>query len=118
MSIQTIGNRLVTLLREGKFESIYDELFDAERVRHIEPQSPHFPEVVGVTAIKAKDAAMSEGIAGVNSMTVGDPIFSKDYFAIPYQISLALKDGQEMQLDEIILYQVENGKIVLEQFFY
>ena len=35
MSTSEIANRLVSLLREGKFEQVYDTLFDAEKVRHV-----------------------------------------------------------------------------------
>lgn len=118
MTTQAVADQLVNLLREGKFEAIYDQLFDKEKVRHIEPQSPYFPDLTGVKAIKEKDAQMGANIESVQSMEVGDAIVSKDHIALTYRISLALKDGSTMSLDEIIVYKVENGKIVLEQFFY
>ncbi|WP_430906313.1 SnoaL-like domain-containing protein [Maribacter sp. 2-571] len=117
MTNQEVGNRLVSLLRDGKFNDVYDELFhpDAE---HIEPQSEHFAHVKGVAAIKAKDAAMQENIAGVQGMEVGDAIIAKDYIAIPYKMTVELKDGNQWPLDEVIVYKVQNGKILSEQFFY
>ena len=118
MTTQEIENQLVKLLRQGKFEEIYDKLFDTEKVKHIEPQSPHFPELIGVKAIKEKDAIMGGSIESVQSLTVGDPITSANHIAVAYQIAFTLKDGNTGALDEIIIYQVENGKIMLEQFFY
>ncbi|MEL6973194.1 MAG: nuclear transport factor 2 family protein [Bacteroidota bacterium] len=118
METNAIAIRLVELLREGKFETIYDELFDTDRVRHIEPQSEHFSEVVGVAAIKEKDALMTANIASFGNMEVGDPIVAGRHFAIPYKMSFTLKDGTPVNMDEIILYEVDNGKVVLEQFFY
>ncbi len=117
MTNQEVANTLVNLLREGKFNDVYDELFhpDAE---HIEPQSEHFSHVKGVEAIKAKDTAMQENIAGVEGMEVGDAIVAKDYIAIPYKMTVKLKDGNKWSLDEIIVYKVDDGKIVSEQFFY
>ncbi len=117
MTNQEVGSRLVSLLRNGKFNEVYDELFhpDAE---HIEPQSEHFAHVKGVAAIKAKDAAMQENIAGVQGMEVGDAIIAKDYIAIPYKMTVELKDGNQWPLDEVIVYKVQNGKILSEQFFY
>lgn len=118
MTTTQIAERLVELLKQGQFETIYDELFDAEKVRHIEPQSPHFPEVVGVKAIKEKDAIMTANIASFGGLEVGSPAIASNHFAVPYRASFTLKDGNAVTLDEIIIYQVENGKIVLEQFFY
>ena len=117
MTNQEVANKLVSLLREGKFNDVYVELFhpDAE---HIEPQSEHFAHVKGVEAIKAKDAVMQENIAGVEGMEVGDAIVAKDYIALPYKMTVELKDGDKWPLDEIIVYKVEDGKIVSEQFFY
>ncbi|MEO0338731.1 MAG: nuclear transport factor 2 family protein [Bacteroidota bacterium] len=118
MTTPQIANRLVELLRQGEFETIYDELFHPEKVKNIDPQSPHFPEVIGVQAIKEKDEMMMQNIAAIKGMQVGEAITSKDHIALPYQISLDLKDGSSMELDEIIVYQVEEGKIILERFFY
>ena len=70
MNNQEIANRLVSLLRQGKFTEVYDELFHPE-AHHIEPQSEHFSNVKGVAAIKAKDEVMSEYLAGVESMESG-----------------------------------------------
>ncbi|AWX44231.1 hypothetical protein HME9304_01231 [Flagellimonas maritima] len=118
MTTQLIAEKLTSLLREGKFEEIYDTLFDQEKVKHVEPQSPHFPDVTGVNALKEKDSVMAGNIAEVHSMEIGDAITSKDFIALPYKMSFKMKDGNKAELDELIVYQVENGKIILEQFFY
>ena len=118
MTTQAIADQLVSLLRNAQFDAIYDQLFDAEKIRHIEPQSAHFPDLTGLQALKDKDALMGANIAGVNSLEIGNPIISKDHIALTYKMSINLKDGNTMEMDEIIVYKVENGKIVLEQFFY
>ena len=118
MTTQAIADQLVSLLRAGDFNGVYDQLFHPTEVRHVEPQSPYFPELTGVEAIKAKDAQMQAGIAEFKGMEVGEPAVAKDYFSIPYKASFVLQDGTAVDLDEIILYEVRDGKIVLEQFFY
>lgn len=118
MTTVQIAERLTSLLREGKFEEIYDTLFDKENVKHIEPQSPYFPDITGVKAIKEKDSVMAGNIAEVHSMEIGNAITSKDFIALPYKMSFTMKDGNKAELDELIIYQVKNEKIILEQFFY
>jgi hypothetical protein len=118
MKTQEIATAVVALLREGKFEEVYDHFFDHKNVRHIEPQSPFFPDLTGVIAIKEKDVQMQANISSVESMEVGEPIVSKDHFALHYKIAFTLRDGSNITLDEIIVYQVKDGKIILEQFFY
>lgn len=117
MTNQAVAERLVALLREGKFNDVYDELFHDD-AHHIEPQSQFFSDVKGVEAIKAKDATMSEHITGIESMEVGEAIVASKHIAIPYKLTATLKDGHLMALDEIIVYEINDGKIVSEQFFY
>jgi len=118
MTTVQIAEKLTSLLREGKFEEIYDTMFDQENVNHIEPQSPYFPDITGVKAIKEKDSVMAGNIAEVHALEVGDAITSKDFIALPYKMSFTMKDGNKAELDELIVYQVKNEKIILEQFFY
>ena len=118
MSTQQVATRLVELLRAGEFNTVYDELFHPTEVVHDEPQSPYFAHVVGVADIKSKDAQMQAGIASFEGMHVGEPAVARDYFAIPYQMKFTLQDGTAVDLDEIIVYHVRDGKIVLEKFFY
>ncbi|WP_430966994.1 SnoaL-like domain-containing protein [Spongiimicrobium sp. 2-473A-2-J] len=117
MTNQEVANRLVVLLREGKFNDVYDELFHPD-AHHIEPQSHYFADVKGVEAIKAKDAAMGEHLAGVEFMDIGNAVVASKHIAIPYKLTANLKDGKQMMLDEIIVYEVADGKILSEQFFY
>ncbi len=117
MTNQAIAERLVALLREGKFTNVYDELFHDD-AHHIEPQSQFFSDVKGVEAIKVKDATMSEHITGIESMEVGDAIVASKHIAIHYKLKAILKDGNFMSLDEIIIYEINDGKIISEQFFY
>lgn len=117
MTNSEVAKKLVELLREGKFFEVYDELFHPD-AHHIELQSEHFSDLKGVDAIKAKDAAMSEHIEDIESMEVGDAIVAAKYIAIPYKITARLKGGNLMALDEIIVYEVKDGKILSEQFFY
>ncbi|WP_020566793.1 SnoaL-like domain-containing protein [Neolewinella persica] len=118
MTTQQVADRLVALLREAKFNEVYDELFHLTEVVHDEPQSEHFPRVVGVEAIKAKDTQMQAGIAEFLGMEVGEAIVAKNFFSILYKMSVELQDGNVLNLDELIVYEVRDGKVVLEKFFY
>lgn len=118
MTTQEIANNVTALLREGKFDEVYERYFDTKNIRHIEPQSPYFPDLTGIKAIKEKDTQMQAGIDSVNEMEVGNPIVAKYHFALPYKMSVNLKEGNKLELDEIIVYEVKDGKITLEQFFY
>lgn len=56
---------------------------------------------------------------GTWSVTVSGPWPHGNRFIVGFQIDMTNKpSGQRMQLDEVGLYIVENGKIVREEFFY
>ena len=118
MTTQQIADKVTSLLRQGQFDAVYEDYFDTENVRHLEPQSPFFPDLKGVKALREKDAQMQANIASIDGMEVGHPIIAKSHFALPYKMAITLKDGNKMEMDEIIVYEVKNGKIILEQFFY
>ncbi len=48
MTTKDVAQQLLTLLPQGKYDEIYDTLFHTEKVRHIEPKSPHFADLTGV----------------------------------------------------------------------
>ncbi|NJO01039.1 MAG: hypothetical protein HC880_04485 [Bacteroidia bacterium] len=118
MTVTEIANSVTALLRAGKFHDVYEQYYDTEVVRHIEPKSPFFPDLTGVNALKEKDAKIQPNIASVDTLEIGEPIISKSFFALTFKMSATLKDGNQNRLDEIIVYEVQKGKIVLEQFFY
>jgi hypothetical protein len=55
----------------------------------------------------------------VHSFQAEGPFVNGDYFALRFKIDVTTKaTGQRIQMDEIGLYKVKDGKIVEERFFY
>ncbi|MEL6671046.1 MAG: nuclear transport factor 2 family protein [Bacteroidota bacterium] len=119
MTNQQIANRLHSLVEAGDYFTAYDELFHPNAVAQ-EPQLAEMglAEVKGVPAIKAKVASMSEGIAELISRDMSTPIVSGNHIAFTNVVKAKMKDDSEFQLSEICLYEVKDGQIVSEQFFY
>jgi hypothetical protein len=120
MSTRQIADRLVELCREGKYEQVYDELFaaDAENIEMPAMAEGPLGNVRGLDAIRAKSQAWSEGLEQVHDGSVGEPIVAGNWFALPLTMDATFKGRGRMQLEEICVYQVRDGKIVREQFFY
>lgn len=115
----TIANELVALCREGKFEQIYQELYDAEAINSIEPKGARFENVTGMEQLMQKGMEWNKSVEQVYSSEVSDPLVAENYFTLTMKMKVKLKDLPEpMQMDEVCVYQVANGKIVMEQFFY
>lgn len=107
------------MVKEGDYFTAYDELFDVNATA-IEPQlsAMNLDKVIGIPAIKNKVGALSEGISELISRKMSAPITSANHIAFTNIVKAKLKDGNEMNLSEICMYEVQNGKIISEQFFY
>ena len=119
MNNQQIADRLWQLVDQGNYDQAYDELFHPEVVA-IEPQLSEMGlgEVTGIPAVKQKVAALSGGIGEIISREMSSPIVSANHIAFTNIVAAKGKDGSNINISEICLYTVENGKIISEQFFY
>lgn len=118
MSTQQIANRLSSLFRENKWEQAQDELFDTDAMS-IEPYNhAGLKTVKGLEAIKQKTRDFNEQFDEVHSGYVTDPIVAGRYISFGMGMDAINKKGIRIKLDEIAVYEVREGKIIKEQFFY
>ena len=118
MTIQQIANRLSVLFRENKWEEAQEELFD-ENAMSIEPyNTAGLKTVRGNEAIKQKTRDFNGEIDYVHSGYVTDPIVAGRYISFGMGMDAINKQGKRIKLDEIAIYEVREGKIIKEQFYY
>jgi hypothetical protein len=118
MTIQEVANKLVELCRQSKIDEVHNTLF-ADNATSIEANEMMGPKVVeGLDAIKAKAVAFQEGVEEFHSATLSEPIIAGNHFAITWAMDATFKGQGRMTIEEICVYHVHDGKIVLEQFFY
>ena len=118
MTTQEVANRLSELFKENRWAEAQEELFsdDAESV---EPaHSPGLKSVKGKEAIKKKGEEFNNMVEEVHGGYAGDPIVAGNYIALAMGIDATYKGMGRQKMDEIALYQVKDGKIVKEEFFY
>jgi len=118
MSTQDIANRLVELCSKGDFEGAQKELF-ADDCVSIEPHaSPAFEkETKGLDAIIEKGKKWASMVEEYHSMNVSQPLVGTNSFAVTMSMSVTMKDQGRMDMTELCVYNVKDGKIVSEQFF-
>jgi hypothetical protein len=118
MKTQEIADQLIRLCRDGKFEQVYTELY-ASDVMSVEPEEGEWGTVRGMEGIQKKAAQWGEMVAEMHSSFISEPIVGDDYFACQMKTEITFKGATERSiLNEICLYEVRDGKIVKEQFFY
>ena len=119
MNTDAVARRLVQLCREGKFNEAQNELY-APDARSIEPEgvSGALGSVQGMAAIREKGKRFEESITQIHGATCSDPLVADPFFSLVMGLDATYKEGARRAMEEICVYEVRNGKIVLEQFFY
>lgn len=51
-------------------------------------------------------------------MDISDPLVTSDYFVVRMVSDNTMKEIGRVQFEELCLYEIRDGKIVKEQFFY
>jgi limonene-1,2-epoxide hydrolase len=118
MTTNEVANQMVDLWRQGKGELVHETMY-AENVKSMEPNANMFPIVMeGLKAVKGKMTAFQSGIEEFHGMTISDPIVAGNFFSLTWKVDATFKGRGRTNFEEICVYQVQDDKIVLEQFFY
>lgn len=117
MNTKEIAEKLVNYCRVGDFASCYAELYSPDCVS-IEPKGAMVELATGMAEMAKKGEKWNELVQEMHGAEVGDPIVADEYFSCRMWNDITFKDGNRAQMDEICVYQVSDGKIVKEQFFY
>ena len=114
-TIRQIADRLVELCREQKFIEAYRELF-GEEAESIDPLYTIMPPARGlITLIEREKQFMAK--AQIHSIEISEPLISGSYFTVKLSMSFTHADRGEVNMDELCVYLVRDGKIVRQQFF-
>ncbi|MEO5889031.1 MAG: nuclear transport factor 2 family protein [Ferruginibacter sp.] len=118
MTTTEIAARLVELCRQGQFEAAQKELY-AEDAVSLEPEaSPGFEkETKGLQGIIEKGRKFQAGIETEHGLSISDPVIAPNSFAFSLNMDITMKGHKRMDMNELCLYKVKDGKIVSEEFF-
>jgi ketosteroid isomerase-like protein len=118
MTTHEIAGRLVALCREARWETAQQELFADDAVS-IEPMAtPAFAkETRGLAAILEKGRTFDALIETLHALTVSEPLVAGNSIACIMGMDVTMKGQARLQMAELCVYQVKDGKIVSEQFF-
>jgi len=120
MNTEAIAKRLVELCREGRYEDAQRELYADDAVS-IEPDGlppGALGNAQGLAAIYEKGRQFSAMVEAVHGGSVSEPVIADNWFSIAMAMDVTMKGRGRMNMSEICVYRVRNGKIVHEQFFY
>lgn len=117
MTTQEVANKLVGYCRQGQFDNAIHELY-GENIASIEPKGAPMEEVNGLKAVIEKSEFFNNMVEEFHGMEVSDPLVADNFFSCRMKMDATFKEGGRNVMEEICLYQVKDGKIVREEFFY
>jgi hypothetical protein len=118
MTTQEIAMRFNELAKQEKWFEIQDELF-ADDVRSVDPpHSPWLGYAEGKTAVRKKGEDFVNKIEAFHGARTTEAVAGGNYFAVGREVDITLRVFGRTQIKQVMLYEVKDGKIVSEQFFY
>lgn len=121
MTTQEVADKYYELACQNEYIRIQDEYY-ADSVISVEPEhaAARGMQVVtkGKPAVVAKGVAFRESREELHSQSCSEPLVTVDFFSVILKRDITFKNRGRVQLEEIGIFQVKDGKIILEQFFY
>jgi len=118
MTTKEVASRFNELAKEEKWFEIQDELF-SDNVRSIDPQdSSYFKYAEGKAAVRKKGEEFVEKVEAAHRRHTSEPIVAGNHFAVAREVDITVQGFGRIQINEVMLYEVKDGEIISEQFFY
>ncbi|TSE08811.1 MULTISPECIES: SnoaL-like domain-containing protein [Aquimarina] len=117
MNTQQVATRLVELCRLGENMQAINELY-AQNVVSKEMQGMPNSITSGIDAVLKKSEDWYASVEEFHGGEISDPLVAENHFSCSMKMDCTFKEQGRMQIEEVCVYQVDNGKITEEQFFY
>jgi ketosteroid isomerase-like protein len=117
MSTQEVANKLVELCRQGQNMQAMETLY-AENIESFEQPGAPNEHLRGLDAVKQKSQQWYENVEEFHGAEVSDPVVAGNHFSVAMKNDITFKKEGRMAIEEVCVYEVKDGKIVRERFFY
>ena len=118
LTTQEVAARFNELAQQEKWFEIQDEFF-GENVKSIDPpNSPYFGYAEGKAAVRKKGEDFVQKITTFHGAHTSEPVITGNHFAVARDMEATVEGFGRIKMNEIMLYEVKDGQIILEQFFY
>jgi hypothetical protein len=120
MTALELGKQLVELANAGRDSEFVDRYYD-DRIVSIEGQgSEAMPaRLEGIAAIRGKHRWWYDNNEIHSTRATGPFVGHRsDQFVVQFEMDVTPKGGTRMQMSEVGLFTLKNGKVVQEEFLY
>ncbi|MES1224302.1 MAG: nuclear transport factor 2 family protein [Bacteroidota bacterium] len=117
MTTIDVANRLVSLLRKGKFEEAQVELY-ADNATSVESPGDAFVNANSKQEVIEGGRKFRSTLQEVHGLEISEPIVSGSVFAISFALDATFKGSGRVLFQEICSFKVQDGKIVSSSYLY
>ena len=118
MTNQEIASRLYELCQQGQFETAQKELYANTATSTESNMQGGRDTAAGVEAVKAKGEKFQSLIDERHSAYTNEPKVFGNYIFMEMGIDVTMKGMGRMNMIEMCRYEVKDGKIISEEFYY
>ena len=117
MNTEEVAKKVVELVRKQAWKEAVDTLYDKNIVSvEARTQDGSSPEIRGIDGVRGKVDWWLENMQ-VHSFKANGPFVAHDRFVVQYDADVTDNNSKtRMQLSEVGVYTVKDGKIVREEF--
>jgi ketosteroid isomerase-like protein len=116
---QDVADKLVQFCLKGQYREAMEALYSPD-ILSVEAGAPpgQSRETKGIDGVRQKGDWWVQNHQ-VHSSKVEGPVVAGSHFAVAFKLDVTFKpQNKRFTLEEIGVYEVANGKIVREEFFY
>lgn len=118
MNTQDVANKWAQMCREGKNMECIEELYADNVVSKEMPGVPYGEIVSGKQNVWDKSKQWLDNVVEFHGGNISDPVVAGNHFTSKMEFDVTFKDRGRQQMEEVCVFEVSDGKIVNEQFFY
>jgi len=120
MTTQEVADKFDQLAQSNQWDKIQDELYseDAESIEPPNAAMSGLKNVKGREALKQKAKEFNEMVEEMYGGFCSKPVVGGNFFSVAMGMDAKFKGMERMNMDEVCVYEVKDGKIIKEQFFF
>ncbi len=116
MNTQQIATRLVQLCRENKNIDAVNKLYSDDIISKEPKGSPVRSR--GKRGVTAKNEEWVNSLQEIHSEEISEPLVAGNFFSVSMYFDATYNEHGRTAFTELCVYEVKDGKIIAEEFFY
>lgn len=114
MTTKQLATRMIALCAKKKFNEARHELFSTD-VISMEADNK---KMKGLKALKKKHDQWISSMEKIHGLKISKPLINGNFFSVAYTWDVTYKGQARSGWKEIGVYEVKEGKVVFEKYFY